>query len=76
MLSPTIRDKKGAQKALAHYREKFASLLTGDGQRKSLLGIPYSRDVDRALWAYGHLFNKTKRNKTRLRQVDMPAYNE
>lgn len=66
MPSPTIHDKKGAQKALERYREKFALLLTGDGQRKPLLGIPCSRDVDRALWAYGHMFNKTKRNESRL----------
>lgn len=66
MLSLTIHDKKGAQKALARYREKFASLLTGDDQHEPLLGIPYTRDVDRALWAYGQLFNRTKRNESRL----------
>lgn len=69
VLSPTIRNKDDAQKALDLYRKKFALLLTGNNLHEPLLGIPYSRDADRALWAYGHLFNKTKRNKFRLSTI-------
>lgn len=76
MLAPSISSKAGAEKALGLYYEKFASRfddpesetarLCGADKRSELsLGIPYSRDADRALWAYGHLFNDTNRNRAR-----------
>lgn len=61
LLSPQVNDLESARFALACYESEFASLLIGSVDKR-LFRQEYSRSLDRALWAYGHLFSENKRN--------------
>lgn len=58
-------DSRNATKIFENYNEYYIKRL------QSIFGNAYktNRDIDRALWVYGHLFKDTKTNQKRIKQV-------
>lgn len=55
-------DYRDPGKIFAHYKKYYIDRLAdvfGDAYKKD-------RDIDRALWAYGHLFSETRSNQQRI----------
>lgn len=54
-----------AKKIFRRYQDKYVDRL------HKVFGRTYNtRDIDRALWVYGHLFNDTKENQQRIKSVN------
>ncbi len=60
----------GSIESFSSYIKNFKDPLTTMLQEAGLDYKAYKsdRNIDRALWVYGHLFNKTERNKKRMRE--------
>lgn len=54
-------DKQDVEKLFKSYQDNYVARL------RNIFGKAYNaRNVDRALWVYGHLFNDTKTNRKRI----------